>query len=63
VLTAPLVMLTLWNRSFGASDARGLDAGRYLAAAVDAVLAALRPARGGKSAARRERRTSSRTIP
>jgi TetR/AcrR family transcriptional regulator len=63
VLTAPLVMLTLWNRSFGASDARGLDAGRYLAAAVDAVIGALRPARGGKSAARRERRTSSRTIP
>ena len=45
VLTAPLVMLTLWRRSFGAGGADGLDAARYLDATVDATLAALRPTR------------------
>jgi AcrR family transcriptional regulator len=42
VLTAPLVMLTLWNRSFGACGSRELDNERYLAVALDAFVAALR---------------------
>lgn len=52
VLTAPLVMLTLWSRSFGASSPRELDAGRYLATAVDTTVAALRPSRARKTAPR-----------
>lgn len=43
VVAAPLVMLTLWRHSFGACGARGLDDERYLAAALDACLAALQP--------------------
>jgi len=43
VVAAPLVMLTLWNRSFGPCRPSGLDNERYLAAALDAFVAALRP--------------------
>jgi AcrR family transcriptional regulator len=43
VVAAPLVMLTLWNRSFAPSRPGGLDDDRYLAAALDAFVAALRP--------------------
>ena len=47
VLGAPLVMLALWPRSFGAASRAPLEPERDLAAAVDATLAALRspPAR------------------
>jgi hypothetical protein len=54
VLTAPLVMLTLWNRSFAATGAREPDDERYLAAMIDAFTAALRPdAEEGPQRARR----------
>jgi AcrR family transcriptional regulator len=43
VVAAPLVMLTLWNRAFGPCEPGGLDDERYLAAALDAFVAALRP--------------------
>jgi len=43
VVTSPLVMLTLWNRSFGPHRPGARDNERYLAAAVDALIAALRP--------------------
>jgi len=43
VVAAPLVMLTLWGRSFGPCSPRGLDNERYLASALDAFIAALRP--------------------
>ena len=55
VVAAPLVMLTLWNRSFGPCSARALDAGRYLAAALDAFIAALRPPPTPRSAMGRRR--------
>jgi AcrR family transcriptional regulator len=42
VLGAPLVMLALWQRSFGPCSRRPLDPDAYLAAAVDSALAALR---------------------
>jgi AcrR family transcriptional regulator len=54
VVAAPLVMLTLWNRSFGPCQPGGLDDERYLAAALDAFVAALRP----QAAARRPRRAA-----
>lgn len=54
VLTAPLVMRTLWNRSFAATGAREPDDERYLAAMVDAFTSALRPA--ASDAGRRPRR-------
>jgi TetR/AcrR family transcriptional regulator len=54
VVAAPLVMLTLWNRSFGPCRPGGLDDERYLAAALDAFVAALRP----QAAARRPRRAA-----
>jgi AcrR family transcriptional regulator len=41
VITAPLVMLSLWKRSFGACSGEPLDADAYLAAHVDLVLAGL----------------------
>ena len=43
VVAAPLVMLTLWSRCFGPFRPGGLDDERYLAAALDAFVAALRP--------------------
>ena len=54
VVTAPLVMLTLWNRSFGACSPRGLDNERYLATALDAFLAALRAPPPARRPARRK---------
>jgi AcrR family transcriptional regulator len=54
VVAAPLVMLTLWNRSFGPCRPGGLDDERYLAAALDAFVAALRP----QAAVRRPRRAA-----
>ena len=53
VVAAPLVMLTLWNRSFGPCSPRGLDNARYLAAALDAFVAALRPAAARRPARRK----------
>jgi AcrR family transcriptional regulator len=44
VMTAPLVMLSLWKHSFGACSAQPLDPEQYLAAVLDAHLASLRPA-------------------
>ena len=55
VVAAPLVMLTLWNRSFGPCSARGLDADRYLAAALDAFIAALQPPLAARPPAARRR--------
>ena len=52
VVAAPLVMLTLWNRSFGPCRPGGLDEERYLAAALDALVAALRPQAATPSARR-----------
>jgi AcrR family transcriptional regulator len=52
VAAAPLVMLTLWNRSFGPCRPGGLDEERYLAAALDALVAALRPQAAAPSARR-----------
>jgi len=49
VMVAPLVMLTLWNRAFGPCRAARLDGDRYLAAALDASFAALRPQAAGRS--------------
>jgi AcrR family transcriptional regulator len=51
VVAAPLVMLTLWNRCFGPGRPAGLDDERYLAAAVDTLVAALRPPRAAGAAA------------
>jgi len=55
VVAAPLVMLTLWNRSFGPCSARGLDADRYMAAALDALIAALQPPLAARPTAARRR--------
>ena len=52
VVAAPLVMLTLWDRSFGPFRPGGLDEERYLAAALDALVAALRPQAAAPSARR-----------
>jgi AcrR family transcriptional regulator len=43
VITAPLVMLSLWKRSFGVCSARPIDADRFIETLVDTMLAALRP--------------------
>lgn len=45
VLTAPLVMLSLWNRSFGVCSAQPVDAGAFVAMLIDTHLASLRTAR------------------
>jgi AcrR family transcriptional regulator len=46
VMTAPMVMLTLWKRSFGPCSARPLDADAYIETLLDTFLTALaRPAR------------------
>jgi hypothetical protein len=44
VATAPLVMLSLWKRSFGPCSQTPIDADAYIATHVDMMLAALRPA-------------------
>lgn len=51
VLTAPLVMLSLWNRSFGVCSAQPVDAEAFIAMLIDTHLGALRSAR--KPAARK----------
>jgi AcrR family transcriptional regulator len=43
VLTAPLVMLSLWKRSFGPCSARPLDAERFIQTLLDTYLTALKP--------------------
>jgi len=43
VMTAPLVMLSLWKRSFGPCSAQPVDADAYIGTHVDMVLTALRP--------------------
>ena len=43
VLTAPLVMLSLWKRSFGPCSARPLDGERFIQTLFDTFLAALKP--------------------
>ncbi|HQR21129.1 MAG TPA: TetR/AcrR family transcriptional regulator [Burkholderiaceae bacterium] len=43
VVTAPLVMLSLWKRSFGPCSQQPVDADAYLSTHVDMVLASLRP--------------------
>lgn len=43
VMTAPLVMLSLWKHSFGPCSAQAIDPQQYLAAMIDAHLASLRP--------------------
>jgi AcrR family transcriptional regulator len=59
VMAAPLVMLTLWNRSFGPCRPGGLDNDRYLAAALEAFVAALKPqAQDRRKAGRRDRGTA-----
>ena len=44
VITAPLVMLSLWKRSFGPCSQHPVDAETYLATHIDMVLSSLRPA-------------------
>jgi AcrR family transcriptional regulator len=44
VITAPLVMLSLWKRSFGPCSQQPVDADVYLETHIDMVLASLRPA-------------------
>ena len=44
VVTAPLVMLSLWKRSFGPCSRTPIDSDAYIATHVDMMLAALRPA-------------------
>jgi AcrR family transcriptional regulator len=44
VLTAPLVMLSLWKRSFGPCSAQPLDAERFIQTLLDTFLSALKPA-------------------
>ena len=46
VITAPLVMLSLWKRSFGVCSARPIDADQYIETLLDTMLAALRRAPG-----------------
>jgi AcrR family transcriptional regulator len=43
VLTAPLVMLSLWKRSFGPCSARPLDAEQFIQTLLDTYLTALKP--------------------
>jgi AcrR family transcriptional regulator len=43
VLTAPLVMLSLWKRSFGPCSAQPLDAERFIQTLLDTYLSALKP--------------------
>jgi AcrR family transcriptional regulator len=51
VMTAPLVMLSLWNRSFGVCSAQPMDADAFVAMLLDTHLAAL--AAGTKAPPRR----------
>ena len=44
VVTAPLVMLSLWKRSFGPCSRQPLDAEAYISTHLDMVVSALRPA-------------------
>jgi hypothetical protein len=44
VITAPLVMLSLWKRSFGPCSQQPVDADAYLETHIDMVLTSLRPA-------------------
>ena len=44
VMTAPLVMLSLWKHSFGPCSADPIDPQHYLATLLDTHLASLRPA-------------------
>jgi AcrR family transcriptional regulator len=43
VLSAPLVMLSLWKRSFGPCSAQPLDAERFIQTLLDTYLSALKP--------------------
>jgi len=43
VVAAPLVMLSLWKRSFGPCCAQPIDAASYVYTHIDMVLAGLRP--------------------
>lgn len=43
VMTASLVMLSLWKRSFGACGTRPIDAELYISTLLDTTLASLRP--------------------
>ena len=43
VMTASLVMLSLWKRSFGACGTRPIDADLYISTLLDTTLASLRP--------------------
>jgi AcrR family transcriptional regulator len=45
VLTAPLVMLSLWKRSFGPCSQQTLDADAYIRTMLDTYLTALRPSK------------------
>lgn len=49
VMTAPLVMLSLWKHSFGPCSAQSIDPQQYLATMVDAHLASLRPPQSSPS--------------
>jgi AcrR family transcriptional regulator len=64
VLTSALVMLTLWQHSFGPCSAQPLDADAYLRTVLDAHLTALRPQAaddsGPRSAKRSQKRPSRR---
>lgn len=46
VMTAPLVMLSLWKHSFGPCSAEPIDPQQYLATLIDTHLASLRPVNG-----------------
>jgi len=43
VITAPLVMLSLWKRSFGPCSQQPVDADAYIETHIDMVLSSLRP--------------------
>lgn len=50
VMSAPLVMLALWNRSFGPCSRQPVDADAFIAMLLDTHLAALRTGRAGRAA-------------
>jgi len=61
VMTAPLVMLSLWTRSFGPCSAQPMDADAFVAMLLDTHLTALRAGRTKpqrKPAAKATRRTT-----
>ena len=58
VMTAPMVMLSLWKHSFGPCSAEPIDPHRYLDTLLDAHLAALKPPPAEATATRSHKRRS-----